>query len=1077
MADDGYLQIFPHFDGVPGSLCMKCKKVAAAESDQQLLDLGHFRATSLSRYRSSRLSDCPSSLQPFTSYSAATVLRRYCPWDSCLPYSIRLIPSLGPRLRKALLSPRSRRFSLHRFSPSSSPVDLTLHLRPSRPPLLCPSSPPLLPDPQIVFYLSLFFMVGGVAILFARFYTWRIRIFPEETHKQHMGDRAVDGRHPRPAPTAYRSVKHAGPLCPLPSCHSCRPTTRHAIPTAYTICVAPLAIPGAMSAPLICWRPRRRFTQGTGRIRRGVGGVRGEEWGDGWGREWESGVDAAECEGAGGMVWAVIGSGGRDGARAGGREGGVNGREREREGTREQEMDGGGSPVSISISAPLLARRQGTSIPVRTASPQAVQSAPGHWGPQSRRKGSTDEVEPERERDGKDKEKSGVAFPFHFGGAAAQSKPLPPAHSPLDAPLLAPPHIILEPASPAHDQGGSCASTLELHAPVAPGGDGKRAPQIVYAAGFVNHLATPALSDPHPPGDRAVGVRDLLVVGVIGWGEEEEAAGNMEEGGAALIGGGEISALGVAGAGAFALGGVFSREGTAAPKGRIEKGTLEALIHGLVFATVFLRTALEAEEAAQREEEWRDYALVVLLCLPLLVDRARVETELICCAGYLVSPQAHWLVGRRVLAASWWTMKDSVEARAVLGCCAEEPASYLYPSSPSAERTTGSTWKMWVEAPRAPPAPTLTFPGMESIVVTAVLKFPELPVSFTPADCAAWLATAARIIPELEWRRIYLHKRSIRVDYFVDFASAEVALKVKGLLSPKEGEIREAVFVGPTEYGDVQQKLRVALEQAATKTEKPPAPYAGGRYLRPERRVSLLGDTGRYQPGRAYSMRGTTMLLDVVLEAIGNLESACVINVAGNLSAYACPLTVPPPLGYARECASRQSQNGRCPPLPIVTALKAISGDINGLAIGTVLAGTQLSTPASFEATALPAAPLRPLHPAAASRRIPAPQLASQRHTHIAYTHGHRRRSIWRHRTAWRAVVAATSRPLHPAASRHVLAPRWLPTPHPLRIHPRPLTPRLISCHRTACGAAVAAASRLRIPPHLNTLKYIILKI
>ncbi|KAJ7916581.1 hypothetical protein B0H13DRAFT_1871038 [Mycena leptocephala] len=30
------LRIFPHFDGVPGSLCMKCKKVAAAESDQQL---------------------------------------------------------------------------------------------------------------------------------------------------------------------------------------------------------------------------------------------------------------------------------------------------------------------------------------------------------------------------------------------------------------------------------------------------------------------------------------------------------------------------------------------------------------------------------------------------------------------------------------------------------------------------------------------------------------------------------------------------------------------------------------------------------------------------------------------------------------------------------------------------------------------------------------------------------------------------------------------------------------------------------------------------------------------------------
>ncbi|KAJ7938792.1 hypothetical protein B0H13DRAFT_1851376 [Mycena leptocephala] len=593
-------------------------------------------------------------------------------------------------------------------------------------------------------------MVGGVAILFARFYTWRIRIFPEETHKQHMGDRAVDGRHPRPAPTAYRSVKHAGPLCPLPSCHSCRPTTRHAIPTAYTICVE---------------------QDGFGEELEEYGG---EEWGDGWGREWESGVDAAECEGCGGMVWAVIGSGGRDGARAGGREGGVNGREREREGTREQEMDGGGSPVSISISAPLLVDGGGHGFggapgglnglgigngrgkrgvrarpyPFAQLHPQAVQSAPGHWGPQSRRKGSTDEVEPERERDGKDKEKSGVAFPFHFGGAAAQSKPLPPAHSPLDAPLLAPPHIILEPASPAHDQGGSCASTLELHAPVAPGGDGKRAPQIVYAAGFVNHLATPALSDPHVRKAFDMELCEACAAQAAGgscgggWGEEEEAAGNMEEGGGvgqrrepaiwgrkkrAYWGRGRYPALGVAGAGAFALGGVFSREGTAAPKGRIEKGTLEALIHGLVFATVFLQTALEAEEAARREESgatmhwWSSFASRCLsttsTCGFMVDDEGFGRGS--SCAGVLRG-------GARVVPVSllaFGRADDGVDMEDVV----------VAPK---------------VEAPRAPPAPTLTFPGMESIVVTAVLKFPELPVSFTPADCAAWLATAARIIPE-----------------------------------------------------------------------------------------------------------------------------------------------------------------------------------------------------------------------------------------------------------------------------------------------------------------------------------------
>jgi hypothetical protein len=38
-----------------------------------------------------------------------------------------------------------------------------------------------------------------------------------------------------------------------------------------------------------------------------------------------------------------------------------------------------------------------------------------------------------------------------------------------------------------------------------------------------------------------------------------------------------------------------------------------------------------------REKEWRDYALAVLLCVLLLIDRPRVETELIRCAKCLVS--------------------------------------------------------------------------------------------------------------------------------------------------------------------------------------------------------------------------------------------------------------------------------------------------------------------------------------------------------------------------------------------------------------------------------------------------------
>ncbi|KAJ7899834.1 hypothetical protein B0H13DRAFT_2336784 [Mycena leptocephala] len=145
---------------------------------------------------------------------------------------------------------------------------------------------------------------------------------------------------------------------------------------------------------------------------------------------------------------------------------------------------------------------------------------------------------------------------------------------------------------------------------------------------------------------------------------------------------------------------------------------------------------------------------------------------------------------------------------------------------------------MPAEPPRLLPVPALTFLGVESVIVTPILKFPELPMSFAPTDCAAWLATTSRIVPGLEWRRIYVHKCSIRVDYFVEFATAEIALMVKGLVNPKEGEIRESVFVGPTEYGEIRQKLRAALEQTipapVPRLVKPPSPYAGGRYRREE---------------------------------------------------------------------------------------------------------------------------------------------------------------------------------------------------------------------------------------------------
>ncbi|KAJ6626628.1 hypothetical protein B0H10DRAFT_1997916 [Mycena sp. CBHHK59/15] len=224
-----------------------------------------------------------------------------------------------------------------------------------------------------------------------------------------------------------------------------------------------------------------------------------------------------------------------------------------------------------------------------------------------------------------------------------------------------------------------------LHAP-SSGGDGKRASQIVYATGFVNRLVTPALADPRawkafkmevrgtklvlhkPPSDRAAGVRELFATGVVEDedegeppAEEESASARQREPASigrkkrAYWGRGRHPSLGVVGAGVFALGGVVGGvDAEGAPKGRVEKGTVEALVHEMVFSTVFLGEVVGEDEEVrkQREEEWRDYALAVMLCLPLLVDRVRVETEFMRCAGYLVSgssmeeqPQARVRVG------------------------------------------------------------------------------------------------------------------------------------------------------------------------------------------------------------------------------------------------------------------------------------------------------------------------------------------------------------------------------------------------------------------------------------------------
>ncbi|KAJ6543941.1 hypothetical protein B0H19DRAFT_291385 [Mycena capillaripes] len=167
---------------------------------------------------------------------------------------------------------------------------------------------------------------------------------------------------------------------------------------------------------------------------------------------------------AGGMAWPAISSpqqaqaqgGGRDRQGTGASREGMGGaardlREREWERERERQGSGGGgggspvSPVSISISAPLLTGAvDGSGYGFGGASGGLVGQAqggiaPGHVHQRSHsftpklssrlaglgavspgRKGSAGELDPVVERDGREgKEKRGTVFPFHFGGGAS----------------------------------------------------------------------------------------------------------------------------------------------------------------------------------------------------------------------------------------------------------------------------------------------------------------------------------------------------------------------------------------------------------------------------------------------------------------------------------------------------------------------------------------------------------------------------------------------------------------------------------------------------------------------------------
>ncbi|KAJ7794546.1 hypothetical protein B0H13DRAFT_2393349 [Mycena leptocephala] len=144
-------------------------------------------------------------------------------------------------------------------------------------------------------------------------------------------------------------------------------------------------------------------------------------------------------------------------------------------------------------------------------------------------------------------------------------------------------------------------------------------------------------------------------------------------------------------------------------------------------------------------------------------------------------------------------------------------------------------------------AATLTYPSLESTVLTPFLKFPDLNDVFTPNDVRTWLDGANRKVPGCGWRRVLRVARKPRVDYYVEFESAEAALKIRGLIEPREGEIREGYFVGETEFKKIAALSPAVLQQTRNAAETAPAsePYAGGgTYAKSPLRKRLRLDRG-----------------------------------------------------------------------------------------------------------------------------------------------------------------------------------------------------------------------------------------
>ena len=265
-----------------------------------------------------------------------------------------------------------------------------------------------------------------------------------------------------------------------------------------------------------------------------------------------------------------------------------------------------------------------------------------------------------------------LSLPVPTSSSTSNPVPVPaPAHA------HAPPTII-EPTQPATSDKDTS----------------KRFSQIVHREGFVLRLTNYSRSSANlqlqlgvqknwkpfkavlkgskmyfykPPGDRSTGIKELFPSGVVGVSEEAEDA---EDADGVVNGSGNVGTGGVGrdreeARKRRAFWGRRMHPELVVKEGKVVKGTFEALVHEAVFGYSFpehldsftLTSSTAAtdstqssdtvnanndnatvnSESAQTTTAYKTFATTILLVLPTLIERAKVEFEFIRCAAYLVS--------------------------------------------------------------------------------------------------------------------------------------------------------------------------------------------------------------------------------------------------------------------------------------------------------------------------------------------------------------------------------------------------------------------------------------------------------